>query len=524
MGSCLLSLSILFGQITVGEPTPADPATRPPEVTTASAQSEVDPAESSASEPEHAAAPLSPPARIPSLVPGGSNPSDTPTDGEPDRDAAGSSRWGSTTPRGDRPMNVAPLDPARSAEPADVDSRFAAPGRGTTVVRPEEANDPRSEPEARADESSEGSAEQSPPATPEEQAAVATWRQGMTVPKDRGLDGNPTRLVAAISHVEGRDARLRVVKAYWELASRAALYHFAEDRRSSLARLPAPQEAVDRAVLKSAQATATADVRRARLEAILAQHNLAETGALSTVDGLPLPNDEPLLGAYRTQYEQIFAGRSAPTGITRIHQTLPLRLDWLQSQALAVQAAAGACDAIEGAYTQGSADVHRVVDAHRRLAEHRADFVDAAHRYNADIADYALTVVGPAVDREQIVGMLIKVKPATRSVLVPGRGVRQATNLQPVDRPQRETEWSTTDPIRDEAAPESILNQLPPPTVLPEKDRVRLSPVPAEPEPADPIDEGRVPPEEANPADGSGRSETPDAAMDRATGLVFPPE
>jgi hypothetical protein len=128
---------------------------------------------------------------------------------------------------------------------------------------------------------------------------------------------------------------------------------------------------------------------------------------LSPGAALPLPGDPPHVGAYRTGYSELFAGRTPPEAARLAERTLPLQRQVIDERAAAVQAAKDALLAIEEDYRNGRAKATAVPACAHELFEQRRAFIRSVCDYNRNIAEYGFTVAQPAAGPERLVEMLI---------------------------------------------------------------------------------------------------------------------
>ena len=143
----------------------------------------------------------------------------------------------------------------------------------------------------------------------------------------------------------------------------------------------------------------------------------------------------PVVGTYRTHFQELNQRGAARDELGLIDQSLPVIRDVIDAQAEAVAAAAAVLPPALQAYQQGQTSLAAVLDAHERLRRHRRAFLTAVERYNAEIAGYALSVSLPAVTGERIAGMLIEERPSGRSVLAgkkTGSDIQRVSNEEPV--------------------------------------------------------------------------------------------
>ena len=161
--------------------------------------------------------------------------------------------------------------------------------------------------------------------------------EAIAIPPGGALTGQPLSLLSALGSTADRRQQLEVAHAYWRLAEAMAAYHFCWDHAQEIARVkPAAGEP---AGLRLARASAAAMLNQSELEAIRVQCELARLVRMAANAPLPLPADHPHVGAYRTNFRELFAGRSAPEPAQLMERILPLRRQAIDDRAAAVQAA-----------------------------------------------------------------------------------------------------------------------------------------------------------------------------------------
>jgi hypothetical protein len=159
-------------------------------------------------------------------------------------------------------------------------------------------------------------------------------------------------------------------------------------------------------VLEAHMAAAEARLREAELAVVAQQFALAEQMRLPANEPLPLANDLPHAGAYRTFFQERYA-RTSPARSHLIDRTLPLLHRSVELRASAAQAAADSAEAEAEAYHAGQLDLLAAIDRVTELTRQRRAFVAAVRDYNLDIAEYALSVAPATLTSAQLVGMLI---------------------------------------------------------------------------------------------------------------------
>jgi hypothetical protein len=375
--------------------------------------------------------------------------------------------------------------------------------------------------------------------TPPEMVAEA-----LVLPPGSRLTGRPLSLLAALSSTSDRRQQLEVTHAYWRPDEAVAVDHFSLDYAGRLEGLGAGERPGP--LLRAARASAAALLREAEVAAVSAQHELAALMLLPPDAPLPLPADPPHIGPYRTQFDQLFSTRIPPPRIRLIDRTLPILYRAVDGRASAVQAAEDALMAAIDAYPSGRVDLPAVLRSLEEYLRERRALIRSVCRYNHEIADYAVAVVGPGSSPQVLVGMLInptpqaahpilsgsdaRVEPAeyTQRVPTPARwpgqrvptpakrpGLKEPTparrpgqkvpppaSSQPMlpapakEVPAPATQWSPSEPPGNDRPPAAGLPKKPdsPEAVPPERPSVPVEPTPVEPTPTTankPVADGR---------------------------------
>jgi hypothetical protein len=297
----------------------------------------------------------------------------------------------------------------------DVEHDLQPPEEAVSGDTKSFAVQPASGQAAGADSAASGAAAVGAP-KPAGTAAATMLEQWLRSPPQRALTGRPIPLLDALKNTADRGRQLAAVKAYWAVSHSMADYHLALADSQWLASLSRPSDARELAALEAAAAVAEAHERQAELAAIAAQHDLATIAGLTDAADAPLAADAPFVGSYGTKFQALFGGRPAPESVRRIDQTLPLAQRLIEARAGAVTALESSLKAQVEAYHQGQVELGAVLAAHAALRQERNALLKATFDYNGSIADYALFVATPGLDRSLVVKMLI-VDTRTQSVL-----------------------------------------------------------------------------------------------------------
>ena len=306
--------------------------------------------------------------------------------------------------------------------------------------------------------------------------------EAMALPPGSVISGRPLSLVQALSASQDRRQQLAITRAYWQTAEALAKYHYCLDHANQLGRLQVRPG--DEPSLQASRAAATALLGEAELAVGSAQYELAALAQFPADAQLPLPADRPHVGAYRTNYQELFAARPAPDRARLIDRTLPVRRMGIDQRAIAVQAAQDALTAAIDAYQAGQGNLASVVSGSGQLLTQQRAFIETVCRYNQDIAEYALIVAAPGAMPQVLVGFMIKTpqESGQSSSAEWEGGVRPAGLTEPASYPT--PTWNgnnqpTSTPRNVQGA--SVIPSVPPatqwgPSALPMKSEPTLAP------------------------------------------------
>ena len=248
------------------------------------------------------------------------------------------------------------------------------------------------------------------------QAAADLLATAQSGPREHPLEGRSLSLLEALSTATGdRPRQLLIARGYWKLWEAQAQFNWLSDTAARFDELAAGRTAVESGVLATARAAALAESQQARVDVVVAQQALADLLPAPTgpAGPGPLTTDLPLVGAYRTYFDILFAQRAAPPRLRLIDRTLPLRRDVIDTRTLAVQAALSAAHQASDARAKATGDLAALLSCQAELARQRHDFLTAVSQYNLEVAEYALAVADPALPNDRLVGMLIPIKAAS---------------------------------------------------------------------------------------------------------------
>ena len=149
---------------------------------------------------------------------------------------------------------------------------------------------------------------------------------------------------------------------------------------------------------------------------------------------LPLPADPPHVGPYRTNFQELFAGRTPPEPAALMERLLPIRREAVDAQAAAVVAAE---DVLAAAGEQPTSDVAVIATCSQELLRQQRAMMHTVCDYNRNIAEYGLTVAGPATNPQALAAMLIApVQPGSEPAVA--RNVRSGGTGGPMASPTQQ--------------------------------------------------------------------------------------
>jgi hypothetical protein len=296
------------------------------------------------------------------------------------------------------------------------------------------------------------------------QQAETVVAESLKIPKTKGIQGQPMPLAQAMAASTDRKLQLVILHGYWQLTEAVAKYRFAFDQSKQFEQMQSAP--ADAAALLAAQSGAAATLREAEAAVLAAQNDLAAHLRLAADAALPLPSDQPLVGAYLTNYQSLFASRLPPPIVRVIDRTLPIRLSAINDRTIAVQAARDAALAAWDAYQAGRADFHAVLASHEFHLRQRRAMIETVCRYNHDIGEYAVAVLDPNLPAQQLVLALIETKSTEKQGDVRPVEFVQPTNISPRQNPTGQAA-PALHPMRDQPTLAPIETRPTPPSEEP---------------------------------------------------------
>lgn len=238
------------------------------------------------------------------------------------------------------------------------------------------------------------------------------------------VQGTPLSLVEALSGSLNTTQRKLIIQRYWRVAianlklTQAILYR---DKLGSLTAVTSS----DQLELSAASSSARSSVAEKRLQLQNAQFDLMESMGRGTIQ--QMPTDSPYVGRYRTNFDQYAQTREMPMELTRIHHTLPMMLELMESRAETIAAIGLRTQSGIEAYQAGMtklSDLLRLWETQQREGE---ALLESIQLYNHKISVYALTVAPQGLPAQLVVPMLIKSK---RTSLAAGNRDIHQTNFE----------------------------------------------------------------------------------------------
>jgi len=287
---------------------------------------------------------------------------------------------------------VAGLEPIRADDaPATAPREIAADGTFSVVVDPPATTSTAS------------------PAPDASEAAtlLGTLLEPLDAARSGARYDRPLPLLEALERSGDRTRRLWITQAYWKVTTAFAGLKQATTAVERLELVAPGAAGHDRAVLDALAAEARSERAEAEAALVAAQQELIDLVRLPPGEPLPWPVDRPLVTAYQTHFETIFANRVATGRVRAIHRMLPARHEALEARAAAVQSAAAALALAEVAHAKGTLPIEAVAAAHERLGAQERCFIDDVRIYNNEIAEYVMAVGDVSVPDDRFAAMLI---------------------------------------------------------------------------------------------------------------------
>lgn len=238
----------------------------------------------------------------------------------------------------------------------------------------------------------------------------------------------PLRLIDALERTSGSQQQFAAIKEYWNWALAVSELYAVAEEDAILSRLTAPRSAADKASHVSQRKASRSRMEDSQLDVAAKLIDLREATGQRTTSPLR-PSDVPFVGVYNTNFSKLFPGNTAPVTLRKIHLTLPFALKVVRSRADSYDSARQAVAAARDAYQANQCPYNDFTDALAVMRSQRRAFLDAVHDYNFAIAEYALSIAGPGMERQTVVSMLIR---TTDNRPYRGASLDTPSEIQPV--------------------------------------------------------------------------------------------
>jgi hypothetical protein len=264
--------------------------------------------------------------------------------------------------------------------------------------------------------------------------------EAIVLPSGSKITGQPMPLLNIIKLSTDRRQQLEMVRGYWRLAQSVAEYRFCWEHVQTLQGFRASGDAT---ALRVAQASAMAQLYQAEVDATAAQYDLAKLTRLPAGSPLPVPSDRPHVGAYRTNFQELYGMHIAPESAMMLDRILPVRRQAIDEQAAAVQTA----EDVLATASERPGNLNETVACSQDLLTQRRTFMRIVCDYNRNIAEYGLAVAGPITPPQTLVSMLIGPQTITPVVArtAPPAATQPSSPANPSDGSLR-TGWRTGQP------------------------------------------------------------------------------
>ncbi|QGJ68497.1 Hypothetical protein PBC10988_1560 [Planctomycetales bacterium 10988] len=304
----------------------------------------------------------------------------------------------------------------------------------------------------------------------------------------------PSRSLALselLETIEEPAGRISAIQCYWKIFEYSATKAIASRHQRRMQNLTAavPEQWLLPLIQSAKQTRKTAELQLANAQQLMA-YQLQESASLVGV----VPETMPLLGVYKTRFEEIQQIRPMSLQAHFLNESLPL---WYQSVAGredAVIAAKDDLNAVLETITNGPESQKILQDALNHLYREELRFLNSVIRYNQEIAAYAIPLASPQTPVEKVSAMLVKREspnaPFAEFTLDRESLTQQGGGLTPTNpRPLLRAEWELHQSVtarkfpfetqvaptpavihsRQVAVPDSIPPSTPGPTQAPER-------------------------------------------------------
>jgi hypothetical protein len=229
--------------------------------------------------------------------------------------------------------------------------------------------------------------------------------------------GRPTDLEECLRGLSGSDRR-SVIDAYWIARQRVAQYQVLVGQGELIEQLVPlalehrrdPSGALDMLRLRAARLACEAEVAAAHVDLLQSQFELTRRVG-RPLDGPWLaPSTAPHSGPYLLKFDAQRPELVKQPTMQRLVAAIPALNDALQEQAAAVVEADSARAAAATAYQLSGRGADSMLTCIRSQTVETLAFLQMLTGYNRAIAEYALTVLPPAISGEQLVQTLVIIR------------------------------------------------------------------------------------------------------------------
>lgn len=215
------------------------------------------------------------------------------------------------------------------------------------------------------------------------------------------------RLIDALERTSGSQQQFAAIKEYWEWTLAVCELYGVAEEDAILNQINAPRNKSDQAAHLANRKASRSRLEDSQLDVAAKVVDLVEATGQRNSSTLR-PADVPFVGVYNTNFSKLFPGTTAPVTLKKIHQTLPYALKVVRSRADSYESAREAVAAARDACQANQCPYNDFTDALAQMRSQRRAFLDSIHDYNFAIAEYALSIAGPGLERQTVVSMLIR--------------------------------------------------------------------------------------------------------------------
>ena len=229
--------------------------------------------------------------------------------------------------------------------------------------------------------------------------------------------GRPTELDECLRGQSGNDRR-SVLDAYWLARQRAAEYQVIAGQAEFMEQLlpivlehrGQPSGPLDMLRLRAARLACDAAQLEAHVELLESEFELTRRAGRPLDAAWLLPSTVPHAGPYLLKLDAQRPEVVKQAAVQRLAATIPALDDALQEQAAVVVEADSALAAAAAAYQAGGRSIDSLLTCLQGQTAETHAFLQMLSGYNRAIAEYALTVLPPAVSGEQLVQTLVLIR------------------------------------------------------------------------------------------------------------------